>query len=79
MHTQVLSLMDTVPYTPPAPEEEEVFFKEPDAILARIVRDLFANGEAAKATLTVSTLSRLHSASVTGICAPVASVTGFAI
>ena len=74
MHAQVLSLMDTVPYTPPAPEEEEAFFKEPDAILARVVRDLFADEEVAKATLTVRTLSRLHI-----IWTPLASVTGFAI
>ena len=54
MLMQVLSLMDAVPDTPPTPEEEEAYSKDPDTILARIVRDLFMDEDAAKTTLAVS-------------------------
>ena len=57
MLMQVLSLMDTVPDTPPTPEEEEAFSKDPDTILARVVRDLFMDEDAAKTTLAVSASS----------------------
>ena len=45
---------EDVPYEPPSAEEEEAFLAAPAHILARITRDLFADAEAAQATLAVT-------------------------
>ena len=51
--SQLLDVMELVPYPAPTPDEQAAMFASPSAVMARMVRDLFADGRTAEATLAV--------------------------
>ena len=55
--TQVLAVMELVPYPAPTPAQQAAMFAPPENVLARVVRDLFADEDTARATLSVGPLS----------------------